>query len=39
MKRRAIYLRSLIDSIKSKKVKKAVIDEYVSLISLMSSNK
>lgn len=39
MKRRAIYLRSLIDNIKGKKTKKAVIEEYVSLISLISSSK
>jgi hypothetical protein len=36
MKRRAFYLRSLISKIKNKKAKKAAIDEYVSLISIIS---
>lgn len=38
MKRRAFHLRSLITNIKNKKAKKAVIDEYVGLISRMSQN-
>ncbi|MCW4033806.1 MAG: hypothetical protein NWF03_00405 [Candidatus Bathyarchaeota archaeon] len=38
MKRRAFRLRFLIDTIKNKKAKKEVIDEYVSLISQMSRN-
>ena len=36
MKRRAFHLRSLIDHVKNKKVKKEVITEYVNLISQMS---
>jgi hypothetical protein len=36
MKRRAFYLRSLMAKIKNKKTKKAVIEEYVGLISLIS---
>jgi len=36
MKRRAFHLRSLIDHVKNKKVKKEVIKEYVSIISQIS---
>ncbi|MFC1486240.1 hypothetical protein ACFLRN_00935 [Thermoproteota archaeon] len=37
MKRRAFHLRYLIDNIKNKKAKQDVIEEYISLISQMSS--
>jgi len=37
-KRRAFHLRFLIDSVKNKKAKQDVIEEYVSLISQMSRN-
>jgi hypothetical protein len=38
MKRRAFRLRFLIGSIKNKKAKQEVIEEYVSLIAQISRN-